>query len=715
VYRRAVGDLTFSVLCLPYLAAFLAVAFLCGLVVVVRGDPVLRLAMLVISGTGVVWTGAFTLLGCTQDHDLAILILKCGYGPAAIAGPGLMMLVLGISGRFDTRRGVIALGFLSSLISAAICVSTNWVVKDVHQTPSGMLYTTPGWYQLIHVGHIPLWGVIGVFISRRGMRARDERARRQRQRAIWFIGLVSVTLMDSLLAHQIVGYYPVAWLPILAATFLAIYGIRREDMLKGRGIDEPAVLELAIMAAVLAFLVVVTWGGNRTWMGRPVVTAIFLAPLPMLALVAAWTMRIRRRRAERASDEASQAIDRFADEVRDLDDEAAVAQRLGELLSAYAPISNVRVWLLDEAGPRSLVPAAAAVPKIDTRVRAWLIANAEPLVVAELTTTRLGGLRALVEEVVERLDTDVVMPLVDRDTLVGLAVGELPPYRVLRDDERDFVRAVATTAARGLTFLALTREADHLASTAREVELAEAVAQARATGDVTVAAGLWQVLAHYRPAARVAGDVWSCADLGGGRLLVFAGDVVGRGVPSALVSAAVGGCADAAPPLAGPTLEPRQLLEVVHQTVRDLGGGTQRVTAFAALLDLEKANIKWACAGHRGAYLVHPPTGDGEDQRARLELLGARSSPLGEPNLVIAEGDRALGGDDHLVACSDGVVEVRDGRGEPWGDRRLQRMLRDQLVGAGDRAARMLVAAAIAHAGDAPVADDMLVVVVRPT
>lgn len=708
------GDLTFSVLSLPYAAAFLAVSFLCGLVLVVRGDPVLRLAMLLVSGTGVVWCGAFTLVGSTQDHELAKLILRCGYAPAALAGPALMMLVLGISGRFDQRRGIIAIGFVSGLISFAICASTDWVVKDVHQTPSGILYTTPGWYQLIHVGHIPIWAVVGLMISRRGMRARDARARNQRRRAVWFVGLISVTLADSLLAHQIVGYYPVAWAPILAATWLALYGILREDMLKGRGIDQPAVFELAIMVMVLAFLIVVTWGGNRTWMGRPVVTAVFLAPLPMLALVAAWTMRIRRRRAERVSDVASLAIDRFADEVRDLGDETAVATRLVELLAAHAPVTNVRVWLLDEAGPRSLLPADAPLPKIDTRVRAWMIANAEPLVVAEVTTTRLGGLRALVEEVVERLGSDVVMPLVDRDTLIGLAVGDLPPYRVLRDDERDFVRAAATTAARGLTFLALTREAGHLASTAREVELAEAVAQARATGDVTVSAGLWQVLAHYRPAARVAGDVWSCSDLGGGRLLVFAGDVVGRGVPSALVSAAVGGCADAAPSLVGAALEPKQLLEVVHQTVRDLGGGTQRVTAFAALLDLEKAQIRWACAGHRGAYLVHPPVGEGEDQRARLELLGSRSSPLGEPNLVIAEGERSLGSDDHLVACSDGVVEVRDGRGEPWGDRRLQRMLRDQLVGAGDRAARMLVAAAIAHAGDAPVADDMLVVVVRP-
>jgi serine phosphatase RsbU (regulator of sigma subunit) len=238
------------------------------------------------------------------------------------------------------------------------------------------------------------------------------------------------------------------------------------------------------------------------------------------------------------------------------------------------------------------------------------------------------------------------------------------------------------------------------------------VSQARATGDVTVTAGPWQVLGHYRPAARVAGDVWSCSDLGGGKLLVFAGDVVGRGVSSALVSAAVAGVCDAGPAVGELGRDPRGLLELAHKTVRDLGGGTQRVTAFAAVVDRERAIVRWASAGHRGAYLVKPP--QTEEERARLEVLGGRSTPLGEPTLVLAEGERPLARDDHIIACSDGVVEVRDPRGEPWGDRRLQRLIRDQLISAGDRAARVAVAAAVAHAGEAAIADDMLVVVVRP-
>jgi hypothetical protein len=710
-----VGDLTFSVLALPYVATTVAVALLGGAGVLVRGDPVLRLAILTLAAVAIPWTVTFMLVGCTRDPQLAETLFRVGYGGAALAGPGLLMLVLGTSGRFDGYRHVVVVAYLLALVSAVLCWSTDWVVRGVHPTPSGFLYSTPGWMQFLHVGQIPLWGGIGMLISRRGMRPvrDDERWRAQRRRTLYVVILCSITLSDSLLAHDIAGYYPAAWLPILFAAAIALYGIARADLLRGRGLDVPAMVELAAMAVVLVLLMAATWGGNRTWMSQPLVTAVFLAPLPTFGLVAAWTLRIRRRRGERASDEASSLIDDFADEVGELAGEQAIAARLAEVLAAHAPLDHVRVWAIEEGGETRPLLGTEAAPPIDARVRAWLVANAEPLVVAELTSARLGGLRALIEEMVTRFAADALMPLVDRDSLIGIVAVDLPPYRVLRDDERDFVRAAVTTAARGLTFLTLTREADHLARTAREVELAEAVALARSTGDVLVAAGPWQLLAHYRPAPRVAGDVWSHAELEDGRVLLFLGDVVGRGVPSALVSAAVVGVCDAAPALAGTALTPRGLLELVHETVRDLGGGNQRVTALAALLDQRAGTVQWACAGHRGAYLVHPPGPDG-DGRARLELLGARSTPLGDPTLTLAEGERALAADDLVVTASDGVVDVRGPRGDPWGERRLQRMLRDQLLAAGDRAARMVVAAAVAHAGDGAAVDDMLVVVVRP-
>lgn len=708
------GELAFSPLSVPYLAAAIALAALGVVTVVVRGDTLIRLAMLLLVAVTLPWALSYALVGSTRDPALAERLFRVGLAPVSMTGPGLMLLVLAVSGRVDAHRWLLAGAFGVALTTAVLCWATELMVGGTFETASGLLFVTPGPLQLIHVLQIPAWGAVGVALSRRAMSFdRNHAWRIQRRQVVIIVGLSLVTLVDPLLAAGI-GWYPAAWLPAVVSSGIGIYAILRQDLFRARGVDHASVLELAILAGVTGLLYLVLWEGNRTWTDRPLAAAVFTAPLPMIGLVASWTMRIKRRRAERASDGATAAIDTFAEEVEALSDEREVAVRLGELLVAHTQATDARVWLADDAGAMiPVVPVETTAPPIpiDARVRAWIVANPDPLMVAELATLRLGGLRALVEAMVARVEADVLVPLVDRDTLVGMAAGNLPRFKVLRDDERDFVRAVATTAARGMTFVGLTREAGHLAETAREVEVAEAVQQARAVGDTVIEASPWQVLAHYRPAARVAGDVWMTARLTEGRQLLFIGDVVGTGVPAALVSAAIGGVCEATASLRGAALEPRALLELVHKTVRGIGGGAQRVAAFAAVIDAGTRKVTFACAGHRGAYVVRPGAGE---ERVRLDVLHARGSTLGEPQAQIGEGERPMSDADIVVACSDGVVEVRDGRGEPWGERRLQRMMRDQVVSAGDRAARMIVAAAVAHAADAPVMDDMLAVVVRP-
>ncbi|MCB9561328.1 MAG: serine/threonine-protein phosphatase [Kofleriaceae bacterium] len=704
--------LAFSPLSLPYFAAAACLATLGVITIVVRGDVLARLAILMMVAALLPWSLAFGLVGCTQDPVLAEQLLRLGLAPCSLIGPCLMVLVLSISGRFDDHRLLSAVAFAAGLTAAILCWATDWVVAGVRPTPSGFLFIRSGWMQSLHIGQIPAWGILGVLVSRRGMRVdRNQNWRLHRQRMIIIVALSLISLLDLALSEGWFGWYPAAWIAAVGASLVGIHSIFRADLLRARGIDRAAAVELALLIGVTLVLYAVVWRDNRTWTTRPVAAAVFSAPLPMLGLVASWTLRIRRRRAERTSDAATLALDAFSDELEDLTEERPVAVRLRELLEGHTQVSAVRVWLAgDDGGLVPVVPEDLAPLRIDARIRTWMVANPEPLVVAELAAIRLGGLRGLAEDLIGGLVADVVVPLCDRETLVGLAVGNLPAFRVLNDAERDFVRAAATTAARGMTFVALTREAGHLAETQREVEVAEAVQQARAVGDTVVDAEPWQILVHYRPAARVAGDVWLALPLGDGKVLVFVGDVVGRGVPAALVSAAVGGVCEAAAAMTGPALEPRALLELVHQTVRDIAGGAQRVTAFAAVLDHGARTVRFACAGHRGAYVVRPVPGEA---RARLDVLHARGTALGEPQPMIGVGERPLELADVVVACSDGVVEVRAAVGEPWGERRLQRVLRGQVLDAGDRAARMIVQAAVAHAGDAQVHDDMLVLVAR--
>jgi sigma-B regulation protein RsbU (phosphoserine phosphatase) len=218
-----------------------------------------------------------------------------------------------------------------------------------------------------------------------------------------------------------------------------------------------------------------------------------------------------------------------------------------------------------------------------------------------------------------------------------------------------------------------------------------------------------RVAVSYQPASRVAGDLWSCVARPDERLLVLVGDVAGRGLASALVSAAVLGAGQVAAGLLGSQATPEAVLALLHDTVVEVDGGRHRVTAFAAIVDRNAGRITYAAAGHRGGYLVRK-----KGAEAELVALIGRGTALGERERVIGTGVRDLAADDVIVLISDGVIESRSATGQAWGERRLQRALRELAPRAGEQLGEALLDAARAHAGEATHDDDLLVVVVAP-
>jgi serine phosphatase RsbU (regulator of sigma subunit) len=351
-------------------------------------------------------------------------------------------------------------------------------------------------------------------------------------------------------------------------------------------------------------------------------------------------------------------------------------------------------------------PGVAGDLDLPDEVRAGLLTSRHAVSVGDLATARLGASRRVIEDWARRLDADVIAPLIDGDDVVGLLAGARD--EALRDSERVAIDDAVLASSRALTLISLTLEIEARAELTREMELAEAVRQARSAVDVREISGS-RVSVSYQPAARVAGDLWSCVALPGDRVLVLVGDVAGRGLASALVSAAVLGAGQVAAGLLGERATPEAVLALLHDTVVEVDGGRHRVTAFAAVIDRAVGRIRFAAAGHRGGYLVR----HGDDGAELLGLIG-RGTALGEPERVIGTGERELLADDVIVLISDGVVESRSAIGQAWGERRLQRALRELAPRAGDSLGDALLDAARAHAGESVHDDDLLVVVVAP-
>jgi serine phosphatase RsbU (regulator of sigma subunit) len=151
------------------------------------------------------------------------------------------------------------------------------------------------------------------------------------------------------------------------------------------------------------------------------------------------------------------------------------------------------------------------------------------------------------------------------------------------------------------------------------------------------------------PARDVGGDYYSWMEPEPGALAITLGDVMGKGMPAALLMATV----RAAVRTAAQRNSPATVLEVA---ARALGGDLERassfVTLFHARLDATKRRLAYVDVGH-GHVFVRRADGS-------VETLPERGLPLGVlPEERYEEGTVEFSAGDALVLYSDGLIDAR--------------------------------------------------------
>jgi Stage II sporulation protein E (SpoIIE)/GAF domain len=167
----------------------------------------------------------------------------------------------------------------------------------------------------------------------------------------------------------------------------------------------------------------------------------------------------------------------------------------------------------------------------------------------------------------------------------------------------------------------------------------------------------------YEPAGHDVGggDIFGVWTLPSGALAVLVGDVTGKGLEVAALSAMVRFFVEAR------TWDSESPGDVLAQTDRLLGGrlpSSSFVTAFMAVI--ADGTMRWANAGHGPPWLLRP---EGH------EALKATGVPLGvEAKARYAEHEAPFGPDDVLFVSTDGLIEARRG-GAFFGEQRLLTVL----------------------------------------
>jgi serine phosphatase RsbU (regulator of sigma subunit) len=218
----------------------------------------------------------------------------------------------------------------------------------------------------------------------------------------------------------------------------------------------------------------------------------------------------------------------------------------------------------------------------------------------------------------------------------------------------------------------------------------------------------WEFAATYAAARHVGGDFYDFLDhaLADNRLGLVIADVVGKGVPAALMMA-YSRAVLRAQAMAGHSVV--EVLEGANSLMIQERQSRPFVTAFHAQIELDSGCLSFASAGHDAPLWI---AADGTTVRpleAPGVILGAfRQTGLEPRSIMLEPGDT-------VVFYTDGVTEARDHDRQLFGDERLEQAA-VAAVAAGGSAQSVLssvIEAVADFTAGAEQADDLTIIVVR--
>ncbi len=256
-------------------------------------------------------------------------------------------------------------------------------------------------------------------------------------------------------------------------------------------------------------------------------------------------------------------------------------------------------------------------------------------------------------------------PLFDNERVIGVLYADTrdPTVRYDRDELKAFVLlanvvAVAITHAR---YHELEKERQRMRT---ELDAARGIMARLLPAELPEVPGL-RLVAHLEPCEEVAGDLYDARLLPDGRILLLVGDVAGKGLPAALLVAAL------LPALRLGAENCPDIGRLVERVNEQLFASTEALrfaTLFLGLLDPSSGELVYVNAGHNPPLLCTPGR--------ELASLAAAGPPVGMiPDMSYTGRSCRLEPGQRLFFYSDGLTEAMNAEQDMYGDERLHELL----------------------------------------
>ena len=329
------------------------------------------------------------------------------------------------------------------------------------------------------------------------------------------------------------------------------------------------------------------------------------------------------------------------------------------------------------------------------------------------TSTRSSGSLLVADSMVDGAATFEIPRLVDNIAAVRVDIAGQPTAVLGVANQRDAQRSPASTlkllqsvaelAGWLMESAALHDRALSRGRSERESELAADIQSALMPQASPVTPGV-DLVARFRSAADVGGDFYDYVVGRDGQLVLFVGDVSGKGWPAALVMTMTLAVLRAASQMAD---RPSAVLQRANaELYSDLSHIGAFVTIFAGYYHAPSARLAFASAGH--SPVIYRARG------GRSRLLRATGLPIG---IVPERGPTAnvvrLGPGDVLVVATDGFSEATSPGGELFGNERLLALVESNATAAASGVADQLFTAVTEFAAGQAQDDDQTLLVLK--
>jgi sigma-B regulation protein RsbU (phosphoserine phosphatase) len=206
------------------------------------------------------------------------------------------------------------------------------------------------------------------------------------------------------------------------------------------------------------------------------------------------------------------------------------------------------------------------------------------------------------------------------------------------------------------------------ASVAREQEEARLIQQALLPSAMPTVTGC-EIATSWTPASGIGGDCYDVLRFSDTRVAISIADVVGKGLPAALLMSNLQAAVRA---FAASTAEPHEVTGSVNRLLcRNIAAG-KFVTFCYAGVDTAAASVTFANAGHFPPLLVRR-----SGQVHRLEPTGLVLGVTADWSY--STDDHALEAGDRLVCFTDGITEALSPDGEEFGEPRLVEIIQEHV------------------------------------